>query len=458
MLRIVFAFLLPFWTCFSAERPNFLVVFTDDQGWNDVGCFGSEIPTPHIDSLARDGMKFERFYAASSICTPSRFGLLTGRNPSRSKSRLLQALMFLGDYDKGRGIQPGETTLPTVLRKAAYDTALIGKWHLGHGKKTFWANRHGFDLFHGHTAGCIDFFTLRYGERPDWYRNDELLQESGYATDIITNAALSFLQGHAKTKKQKEEKNFFLFLPYNAPHFGKAWDEGAQSPVNVMQPPPEYLPRVAKLSADPIRRAFAAKVMNLDDNFGRILGALDKFGLRENTLVLFLTDHGGVYKHGGSNKPLRGEKATLYEGGLRVPCLLRWPGKVKAGSVLPEVCSALDLFPTFARLAGASTEGLVLDGIDLSTALLGGQASPAERELFWQTGAHAELARDEWLALRSGDWKLVQEPGKPARLFNLRQDPNETRDLAQSEKPTLEGLLKRAQEKKAEYARFAKGL
>ncbi len=155
----------------AAAPPNVVLIFTDDQGMNDVSCYGSEIPTPHIDSLAADGIKLTQFYAASAICTPSRFGLLTGRNPSRSRDRLLSALMFLSDEDKNRGLRQNETTLATVLRASGYHTALIGKWHLGHGQAKFEARRHGFDHTYGHTGGCVDFFTMCYGNTPDWYRN-----------------------------------------------------------------------------------------------------------------------------------------------------------------------------------------------------------------------------------------------------------------------------------------------
>jgi len=193
------------------ERPNIVLIFTDDQGIHDVGSYGSEIPTPHTDSLARDGLKFLSWYSASSICTPSRFGLLTGTNPCRSQDRLLGALMFLGEADRTRGIRAGETTLATVLQGAGYRTALIGKWHLGHGGPDFLPTRHGFDSFFGHTGGCVDFFTMRYGNQPDWYRDEALVDVSGYATDVLTDETVRFLG------KQTGGPSVFLVLVLQRP-------------------------------------------------------------------------------------------------------------------------------------------------------------------------------------------------------------------------------------------------
>lgn len=299
----------------SSERPNIVLILTDDQGVHDVGCYGSEIRTPNIDSLASQGARFDNFYVASSICTPSRFAILTGQYPSRSQDELLGALMYLDDDD--RGLRSDETTIASVLQKANYSTALIGKWHLGHGAKKFLPTRHGFDFFRGHTGGCIDFYTMCYGNEKDWYENETIVDKTGYATDLITDEAVAYLKN-----EKPSERPFFLMIAYNAPHYGKGWDDGNQSPVNIMQPPPNDLARVGYIE-DPTRRKFAAKVVNLDDGIGRVLEAIDTSGLKENTLVIFVTDHGGDPKYGGSNEPLRGQKAGLFEGGIRVPCLMR---------------------------------------------------------------------------------------------------------------------------------------
>jgi len=424
----------------AAERPNILLIFTDDQGWNDVGCYGSEIPTPHIDRIGAEGLRFENFYAASSICTPSRFGLLTGRNPVRSRHQLLSALMFLADEHAETGIQPGETTIATVLRdEAGYDTALIGKWHLGHGTRDLLPLRHGFDFFRGHTAGCIDFFTMTYGILPDWYHGDELVTENGYATELITDEAVDWLAA-----REDAEKPFFLFLAYNAPHFGKAYSPSDEAPVNIMQPQAADLKRVEFID-DKIRREFAAMTVNLDDGVGRVLDTLDASGLAGSTLVIFLTDHGGDPTYGGSNEPLRGDKATLFEGGIRVPCLMRWPGVIEAGQVTGSLAWAIDLFPTFCALAGADVpEPALIDGEDISPLLLRGEASQREREMLWETGTHSELGRRPWRAYRHGDYKYLSTPDEGEFLFDLSADPNEETNLADGDPERLAKWKKRA--------------
>ena len=418
----------------SAERPNVVLIFTDDQGMNDVGAYGSEIATPHIASLGRDGMKFSQWYVASSICTPSRFGLLTGQFPTRSRDGLLSALMFLND--KERGIQQGEVTFPALLRKSGYQTALIGKWHLGHGAKTFLPTRHGFSEFIGHTGGCIDFYTMRYGIQRDWYHDEKHVDEYGYATDLITDEAVKFL------KRQKNDRPFFLYLAYNAPHFGKGWDPTKELVVNIMQPPPADLARVGHIK-DPMRRTFAAKVANMDDGIGRVLAALKANGQERDTLVIFMTDHGGDYEFGGSNKPFRGEKATLFEGGIRVPCLMRWPGRIKAGSTSDEILSALDLFPTVCALARVDVAERQLDGVDITGILTGVQKTLPARELLWHTGSHAELKRGTWTALRQGDWKFLETSMGDQFLFNLAQDPHEKANLRAQHPKLFNDLRKR---------------
>ena len=419
----------------AAERPNIVLIFSDDQGRGDVSCYGSEIRTPNIDSLARDGVKFEQWYVAAPICTPSRFGLMTGQYPNRSRDKLLDALMSLGPDDADRGIRPNETTIASVLRKNKYRTALIGKWHLGHGAKRFLPTRHGFDSFYGHTAGCIDFFTMRYGVKPDWYRNEELIDETGYATDLITEQAVRFLES------QKSSKPFFLYLAYNAPHFGKGYDPGKRQVVNIMQAKPEDLARVGHVK-DATRRVFAAMVLSLDDGIGQVLSALKKQDLEDNTLVIFMTDHGGDLDYGGSNGPLRGEKATLFEGGIRVPCLMRWPGKLKAGRVSrQQVCSAVDIFPTLCSITGIDASRFRLDGVDLSPHLFDGKQ--IRRSLFWRIRGTD--------AYRHGNLKYLKTQKHGEMLFNLAIDPNETTDLAKKHPDKLNDLKSRHAEVAAAF-------
>ncbi|MCA9141066.1 MAG: sulfatase-like hydrolase/transferase, partial [Planctomycetales bacterium] len=287
-------------------RPNILLIFSDDQGVADVGCYGSEIKTPHIDSLARDGIKLTQFYAASSICTPSRYGLLTGRFAQRSHDHLTSALMFLTESDAVRGIRADEQTFVSQLKSAGYQTHLVGKWHLGHGEGQFWPTEHGFDTFFGHTGGCVDFFTCHYANRPDWYRGRTLIKTEGYATDVITDEAEALIKGFSRDQPESTSgKPWYLHVAYNAPHFGKAWDQENESPANVMQPKTDDLERVSYIG-DPLRRAFAAKVVGMDDGIGKLLDALETTGQTDKTLVIFMTDHGGDPNYGGSNLPLRG--------------------------------------------------------------------------------------------------------------------------------------------------------
>lgn len=440
---VLLLFSLGFSIAHAAEKPNIVLIFTDDQGMNDVGCYGSEIPTPNIDRIAAEGVKFTNFYSASSICTPSRFGLLTGRNPSRSRDQLLSALMFMAAEHKSRGIHADETTIAQVLsEKGGYETGLIGKWHLGHGSTDLLPMNHGFDFFRGHTGGCIDYFTMTYGNIPDWYHGTEHVSKNGYATDLISDEAIDFF-----AKRKDSETPFFLYLAYNAPHFGKGYSPKDKGPVNIMQPQAADLQRkgVDEIP-DKIRREFAAMTVSLDDGVGRVLDALEANNLDENTLVIFLTDHGGDPVYGGNNEPLRGVKATLFEGGIKVPCVMRWPGKIEAGRIEEGVCSALDLFPTFAALAGVDAEFTKTDGLDISNVILGKGEPVGDRELFWETGAHSELNRKNWLALRQGDWKYVNSPKDGEFLFQVKKDPNEAENLAESENERFKTMQKRVGE------------
>tara|TARA_B100000925_G_scaffold147861_1_gene110927 strand:- start:7463 stop:8836 length:1374 start_codon:yes stop_codon:yes gene_type:complete len=430
----------------GAERPNILLIFTDDQGINDVGCYGSEIPTPNIDRIGAEGIQFRNFYSASSICTPSRFGLLTGRNPIRSQDQLLSALMFMADEHKGYSIKPHETTIAEVLRdEGAYDTALIGKWHLGHGDESMLPHHHGFNTFIGHTGGCIDFFTMTYGIIPDWYHQSEVVSENGYATELITEEAIAFLS----ERNQKRTEPFFLYLAYNAPHFGKGYSPSDEAPVNLMQPQAAELKRVHFIE-DKIRREFAAMTVSLDDGIGQVLDCLEENDLKENTLVIFLTDHGGDPTYGGSNLPLRGDKATLFEGGVRVPCLMRWPAGIEAGQESSALLSSLDLFPGFCQLAEITLpSNWPLDGLSFIPHLNARNKTTVTREFLWQTGAHAELGRKSWLAYRAGDMKYLNSPQYGEFLFNLADDPSEKENLKENMPELFEEMKRTALDRAA---------
>lgn len=404
-----------------ASQPNIIVIFSDDQGQHDVGCYGSEFPTPNIDKIAQNGARLTDFYVAAPVCTPSRFGLLTGQLPNRSKDKLLGALMFLEGPDKHRGIRPQETTIASVLREAGYRTGLIGKWHLGHGEPGFLPHHHGFDYAFGSTGGCNDYFTTHYGIQPDWYRNGQRITPPGYVTDILTDEAVHFINQPAK-------QPFFLYLTYTAPHFAKGWDPINNVTTNTMQSKVQHLKRFLDIK-DPLRREFAGMVAAMDDGIGRVMQALRVSGQEENTLVIFACDNGGDPKYGGNNEPFRGVKNTVYEGGVRVPCVMQWPGHIAPGSVVHQPLTTLDFFPTFCDLAGVSIKGRKLDGTNFLPAVMNGQTF--SRDLFWQM-----LTGD---ALRSGDWKYVRI-GKETMLFNLATDPYEQKNLAAQEGKKLAEL------------------
>ena len=398
----------------AALRPNILLIFADDLGYGDLGSYGADFRTPHIDALGVAGARFDQFYVAAPVCTPSRFGLLTGRYPARSRDQLLGALMFLEGRDDRRGIRPGETTVATVLQSAGYRTALIGKWHLGHGLPEFAPGRHGFEHTYGCHGGCVDYFTLRYGQRPDWYRDGRAIAEEGYSTDLITAEAQRWLG------EQRAGQPFFLYLAYTAPHYGKGWDPVTNKTTNPLQAKPADRARFPQLS-DPQRLEYAAMVAAMDDGVGRVLETLKTKGLDRDTLVIFTSDNGGDPHYAGNNGRLRGQKAQLFEGGIRVPCFMRWPGRITAGLRVTTPITTLDLFPTFGELAGANTASLSLNGDSLVPFLLGRGALSPDRALFWQ----APRAK----ALRQGAWKYVLE-GKEEYLFNLDDDPAEQHNLA----------------------------
>jgi len=347
--------------------------------------------------------------------------------------------MFMAEEDRDRRIRDHEVTIASTLRQqAGYATSMIGKWHLGHGSTDYLPTAHGFDFFRGHTGGCIDFFTMTYGNIPDWYHQTEHVQVDGYATDLISTEAEDYL-----ASRVDHSQPFFLYLPYNAPHFGKGYSPSDDAPVNLMQPQAEDLRRVASLGIEnKVRREFAAMTTALDDGVGRVLASLKEHGLEDNTLVIFLTDHGGDPTYGGSNQPLRGNKATLFEGGIRVPCVMRWPGKLTPGTTIDVPVTALDLYPTFCEIAGISTESDAhLDGESLLPVFQG--EALGDREFFWELQSHKELDRRPWGALRQGEWKYVNAPKEGEFLFDLKEDPNETTNLAEAQPETFARLQDR---------------
>ncbi|MCW3467340.1 sulfatase-like hydrolase/transferase [Chitinophaga nivalis] len=409
----------------DTTRPNIIIIYADDLGYGDLSSYGSEIPTPNIDRIGKSGIRFTDFYAAAPVCSPSRYSLLTGGYPQRSKHHLNTALM---PNDESY-LDTTEITLANYLRAKHYQTALIGKWHLGEKGGAKMPTAHGFDVFTGFRGGCIDYFTHSYGGlEQDWYVNNQPVKEKGYATDLITQYALSYI---GKQKNRHPQQPFFLMIGYNAPHYGKTAPDsitgytlslgkntyGEQEMLNTLQVPAQYLQQFSFIK-DAYRRAYAAMVSNLDDNVGLLLQKLAKEKLLQNTIIWFMSDNGGyaVSHHGhASNGRLRGEKGALLEGGIRVPALVMWPQRIKKGQVIHTPVSNLDVLPTIGALT-RFTPVLPTDGKDIRNILF--QQPVEERDLYWQYGQQT--------AVRRGNWKLVNNH----ELYNLSTDPGESDNVA----------------------------
>lgn len=392
-------------------RPHILFIMSDDQGWKDVGFNGSDIKTPNLDRLVQTGTRLEQYYA-HPMCTPSRAALLTGRYPHRYGLQTA-VIPSAGTY----GLATDEWLLPQALKTAGYKTAIVGKWHLGHADRKYWPLQRGFDYQYGPILGEIDYFTHSAHGTVDWYRNNQLVKEEGYVTTLLGQDAAKLIQEHDPNTP------LFLYLAFTAPH----------APY---QAPPEYLDRYKSIT-DPNHRAYAAMITVMDDEIGRVLAALDKRGMRNNTLIVFQSDNGGprsakvtgeVDTSGGTipsdNGPFRDGKASLFEGGTRVVALANWLGQIKPGSVVNQPMHIVDWYPTLIGLAGGKSDPKKpLDGLDIWPALIGGKIAIRNEIVYGIEPFRA--------ALRQGDWKLVWRVVLPSevQLFNLAKDPSEKTNL-----------------------------
>jgi arylsulfatase A-like enzyme len=417
------------------DKPNVVYIISDDQGWKDVGFHGSDIKTPNLDALAKGGARLEQFYA-QPMCTPTRAAVMTGRYPFRYG---LQTAAIPSSHTYGLSLD--ERLLPQALKEAGYETALIGKWHLGHADRKYWPLQRGFDHHYGPLLGEIDYFTHEQHGVIDWFRDNEQVKESGYSTTLLGDAAVKLIEGHdAKTP-------LFLDLAFNAPH----------APY---QAPPTYLDRYKEIE-DPTRRAYAAQITAMDDQIGRVVAALEKKGERDKTLIVFQADNGGTrdpmfsgeldmskIKLPNDNGPYRNGKGTLYEGGTRVISIANWPGHIPAGSIVNEMIHVVDMFPTLARLAGASTkESKPLDGLDVWGTISEGKPSPRTEIIY-----NVEPFR---AGVRQGDWKLIWRTPLPqaVELYNIAEDPGENSNVADAHPDKVAALQKRANELAATMAK-----
>jgi len=384
------------------ERPNVVVILADDLGLADLGSTGArDIATPHMDSLARNGVSLRNAYITAPVCLPSRMGLITGRKQERFGVQTLAGPTHAGSV----GLPLGEVTLGGRLQSAGYRTAIIGKWHMGE-KEPFHPNNRGFDEFVGFLGGSLAYLPDTPGVI---LRNNQRIEKSEYLTDLFGSESVAFID-------RNHQRPFFLYLAFNAPH----------TPLQVT---PTYLDRYSSIK-EKGRRHYAAMVAAMDDNIGRVLEALRRHNLEENTLIFLLSDNGGAPQNWSDNAPLRGGKYELYEGGIRTPFMVQW----KKGGILPGVhsealTSALDIVPTVLAATGVSPDAAArFDGENLLPLLRGHARQTQRARLLWRYGPYM-------CALREGPWKLVkvgagQERNPSWELYDLVRDRGETKNLA----------------------------
>lgn len=409
----------------SANGPNIVIFLTDDQGYGDMGCYGAkDAKTPNLDRLAASGARFTNWYSAAPVCSPSRAAILTGRYPVRNGvPNIVQSAADIV------GLKGSEVTLAEVLKEKGYRTGAVGKWHLGSASESR-PNAQGFDQFFGFLSGCVDYYSHFYywGDRNgipnfhDLWRNETEIYEDGqYMTELITREALKFI-------RSQQSGPFLLYVAYSAPHY-------------PMQAPQKYRDRFAGL--DPERQMHLAMIAAVDDSIGEVMGEIEKQGKLNDTLVFFQSDNGATIEpraglggkpaRGGSNAEFRGYKFSLFEGGIRMPALLSWPGTVPAGQVISEPLIGMDIFATAIKAAGLPLpSGRVIDGKDILPVVTKKARSPHDALYWTQLGQYAVL---------KDNWKLILEgrlgPGEPNRLkgdetvflVDLSSDPGEKTNL-----------------------------
>tara|TARA_R110002049_G_scaffold76250_4_gene196107 strand:- start:33650 stop:35056 length:1407 start_codon:yes stop_codon:yes gene_type:complete len=372
----------------TEKKPNIVVILADDLGYGDVGYHGSDIQTPNIDKLAKEGIKLESFYVAP-MCSPTRAGLLTGRYPVRFG--MMRAVIPPG---RNYGLDPNEDMLPEMLQRAGYKhRAAIGKWHLGNMEDKWLPNNQGFTHFVGCYEGAIDYFTHFRDDKLDWHKNGELYNQEGYSTDLIAEESVAFINNVPK------EEPYFLYVPFNAPH----------SPFQAKESDiAKYPNRTGK------KKTYAAMVDCMDQGIGKIMQAIESRGDLENTFIIFMSDNGGV-KNVGDNAPMKGAKLTPYEGGIRVAAVAYWKGQnITGGKTINDRVGYIDIFPTLKEVAGLQQpEVNPLDGSSILGLLKGNETIP-KRD--WYTYMDQNGERRQRLAVHSGDWKAVVEKDAPDAL------------------------------------------
>ncbi len=395
----------------AEPKPNIVLIVGDDLGYADLGCYGGkDVPTPYLDSIARNGVRFTDGYVSCPYCSPTRAGLMTGRYQTH----------FGHEFNPGPaeqavenfGLPLTETAMPKRLKDLGYKTGMFGKWHLGY-RPEFHPQKRGFDEYFGFLGGAHSYLDAEADASNPIFRGTSKVPKVEYTTDQFASEAAGFID-------RNKDNPFFVYLPFNAVH----------APLQAL---PKYEDRFAGKITDPKRRTFAAMLSAMDDGVGLILKTLEKHKLTNRTLVVFHSDNGGPTAGNTSkNDPLRGFKAQVYEGGIRIPFLMQWPGRVAKGKEVSNPVIALDLLPTFVAAAGGKTDASwKLNGVDLLPFVSGKDKGKPHEQLFWRFGA-------QW-AMREGDWKLMSMGGPPS-LYNLKADIGESKDLSHVETARMENM------------------
>ncbi len=405
-------------------KPNIVLIMADDLGYGELSCYGStEIKTPNIDKLAAQGIKFTDFHSNGPVCSPTRAALMTGKYQQRTG---IEGVITAASH-RDVGLSLNETTLAEELKKLDYTCGIFGKWHLGYAKE-FNPSLQGFDQFVGFVSGNIDYHShIDQEGYLDWWNDSIINDEKGYSTDLITKYGVEFIK---KNNPQLTGKPFFLYLPQEAPHYPI---QGRNDAPVRKEGSKNYIREVPK---DSVQIIYTEMIETMDEGVGDIMQTLTELGLDKNTILIFCSDNGAAGAR-GDNGVLRAAKASVYEGGHRVPGMIRYPGKIQAGVVSNATVLSMDFLPTLVDFAGGKPTGTNIDGINLKNLLLNNEQLP-ERDLFWSFGNK--------IAMRSGKWKLVSiqtKKNNTVELFDLETDLSEKTDLSADHPELVKEMLVR---------------
>jgi len=402
-----------FISSFGQEKPNIIFILADDLGYGDLQNYGAkDLRTPNINNLAKNGITFTNAYANSTVCSPSRAAILTGNYPDLVG---VPGVIRDNPLNTWGNLKDDLVTLPEALQKYNYQTALIGKWHLGY-KSPDLPNDRGFDYFKGFVGDMMDDYYSHKRNGHNWMReNKKEIYPKGHATDLFTNWSLDYI-----SKKSKTKKPFFLFLTYNAPH-------------DPVQPPKNWLDKVKNREPKATfkRQKIIAFIEHLDDNIGRLIHQLKKDNLYDKTLIIFTSDNGGALQYGASNQPLSGGKGDLLEGGIKVPCIIKMPNKQQS-KLSDEKILLMDIYPTLLKLVDAEVDKN-LPSKEIKSIF--NKKYSNNREMIWMRREGHKFGGRIYYAISDGTYKLVQKnPFSPYQLFNLLEDPTENSPLNFPEK------------------------